>query len=132
MKLSHVEIPKNKNFGFFFSFIFCGIALWFLYHNSHIGFYIFFSVSVALLLITLINAEILLPLNRLWMYFGLLLHSIINPLLLGLLFFGLFTPVAVFHRLRGRDELRLKLKNKNTHWISRDSPDQKSDFNRQF
>ena len=55
-----------------------------------------------------ITRDMLLPLNRLRMQFGLFLGSIISPLALGLVFFSIFTPLAVFFRVSGRDELRLR------------------------
>jgi hypothetical protein len=66
------------------------------------------------------------------MRFGLLLGMIVSPIVLGLIFFIMFTPVAFLMRLRGRDELRLKSKEKHTHWIQRDTPMQTDSFKHQF
>ena len=51
---------------------------------------------------------------------------------LGVIFFGLFTPIAMFMRLSGRDELRLKFTQKASHWISREEPIKSESFKHQF
>lgn len=66
------------------------------------------------------------------MRFGLLLGTVVGPVVLGLIFFVIFTPIAFLMRLVGRDELRLKFKEKNTHWIKRGTPMQTDSFNHQF
>ena len=59
-------------------------------------------------------------LNRGWFALGMLLHKITNPLLLGLIFFGAITPLALFFRITGRDALRLKLDPQlKSYWIRR-------------
>jgi len=67
--------------------------------------------------------KVLAPLNKLWMKFGLLLHSIVNPLVMGLLFFLTITPIALFFRASGKDQLRLKLDPAaRSYWIVREPP----------
>ena len=59
-------------------------------------------------------------LNRLWMKLGLLMHKVVNPLVMGLLFYGTILPTGLVMRLRGRDLLRLKRESKaETYWIAR-------------
>ena len=84
-------------------------------------------------LVTLVNAKLLLPLNKLWMRFGLLLGMIVSPIVFGVIFFGLFTPISLLMTLFGRDELRLKLKSRDSHWKSKEMTASQSDsFKRQF
>lgn len=60
------------------------------------------------------------PLNRLWMKLGLLLHKIVNPIVMGLLFYGTIWPTGLAMRMRGRDLLRLKREpDADTYWIAR-------------
>jgi hypothetical protein len=60
------------------------------------------------------------PLNRAWMMLGLLMHRIVNPVVMGLLFYGTILPTGLVMRLRGRDLLRLKRDpNAETYWIAR-------------
>ena len=124
MKTSELELPTNKKFGFFFTAIFLIATTYFYINNasssvvSTLG-----VVGLSFLVATLVNPDLLLPLNRLWMRFGLLLGMIISPIVMGIIFFGLFTPMSLTMRLFRRDELRLRFKNKKTHWILRDFPD---------
>ena len=132
MKFAEVELPSNRKFGFFFTFLFLIAAGYFYINNSTIVAYVFFILAVAFYLVTLLRAIILLPLNKLWMRFGLLLGMIVSPIVLGIIFFGLFTPIALLMRLSGRDELRLKFKSITSHWISRSEPIQANSFKNQF
>ena len=132
MKFSEVALPSNRKFGFFFTLVFLAAAGYFFVNGSVAAAYIFATLAGVFLLATLVKADVLFPLNKLWMRFGLLLGMIISPIVLGLIFFVLFTPIAFLMRLCGRDELRLKCKEKNTHWINRDPPMQTDSFKHQF
>ena len=132
MKFSEIELPSNRNFGFFFTFVFAVAATYFYYSANVTWAYVFIAAALIFLLVTLIKSDVLLPLNKLWMRFGLLLGMIVSPIVLGIIFFGLFTPIAFFMRLSGRDELRLKLSKKASHWISRSEPLKSESFKQQF
>lgn len=132
MKFSEIELPSNKKFGFFFTFVFVLFAIYFLYLMNLTWMFIFAGLSFVLFVITITKADILLPLNKMWMRFGLLLGILISPIVLGIIFFGLFTPIAVFIRTIGRDELRLKFKNKTSHWIHRNEQIKSESFKQQF
>ena len=132
MSFSGVELPSNKKFGFFFTFVFLAATAYF-YTNGHmLAAYIFIAFSAAFLLVTLLNSDFLLPLNKLWMRFGVMLGIIVSPIIMSVIFFGLFTPIAFFMRLFKRDELCLKFEPKDTHWISRDKPIEATSFKYQF
>ena len=132
MKFSEVELPSNKKFGFFFTSIFGLAALYFYLIGLMSWAYSMAVVAVIFLVVTIAKADILLPLNKLWMKFGLLLGMIISPIILGVIFFGLFTPIALLMRLSGRDELRLKFSSKASHWILRSESIQSKSFKNQF
>jgi len=132
MKFSEIELPSNKKFGFFFTFIFAAAAAYFYNSENMTWSLVFVAISFIFLLITMISDSLLLPLNKLWMRFGFLLGMIISPLVLGLIFFGLFTPIATLMRLSGRDQLRLKFYNKSSHWILRSDPIKSDSFKNQF
>jgi len=132
MKLHDIKLPSNKKFGFFFTIIFILLTSVFYFNESFVWAYFFASTSSIFLIITIVNANILRPLNKLWMYLGLILGLIISPIVLGIIFFGIFTPIALLMRITGRDELRLKLKNKTSHWISRDETIRVESFEKQF
>lgn len=119
MKSNEIKLPSNRKFGLFFASIFLIASFYSYYIDSEIMVYILGTICGIFLIITIINADVLLPLNKLWMKFGILLGMIVNPIIMGIIFFGIFTPIAILMRLFGRDELRLSFKNKKTHWINR-------------
>ena len=92
----------------------------------------FIAAALIFLLVTLVKSDALQPLNKLWMRFGHLLGMIVSPIILGIIFFGLFTPIAFVMWLSGRDELRLKFLKKPSHWISRNDPLKSESFMHQF
>jgi Saxitoxin biosynthesis operon protein SxtJ len=82
-------------------------------------------LALALLLsaVTAIAPGRLRPLNRLWMRFGMVLHAIISPIVLFILFFAVITPTGLLARLFGKDFLRLKFDTSApTYWIDRRPP----------
>ena len=132
MNLSEIELPSNRSFGFFFTAVLAIIAVYFYYDESTKIALVFATIANFFLVATLIKADLLLPLNKLWMSFGLLLGIIIGPIVLGSIFFFMFTPTAFLMRLFRRDQLRLRLKNKNSHWIKRELSPQSRSFKYQF
>ena len=78
------------------------------------------TVAVLFLSAAWLRPPLLNPLNRLWMKLGLLLHRIVNPIVMGLLFYGTIWPTGLVMRMRGRDLLRLKHEpDADTYWIAR-------------
>ncbi len=132
MNFSDVELPSNQKFGFFFTLVFAVAATFFFYSANMTWAYLFIATAFIFLVVTLVKSDAFLPLNKLWMSFGLLLGMIVSPFVLGLIFFGLFTPIATFMRLSGRDELRLKLSQKASYWITRIEPIKSDSFKKQF
>lgn len=89
-------------------------------HGNSLGLLV---ISLLFLLLALIVPKLLFPLNWLWTKFGLLLHKIISPLVLGVLFLLVITPIGLLMRLFGADPLRLKLDPEaSTYWIERTPP----------
>ena len=132
MNFLEVELPSNRKFGFFFTSVFALAAIYFNYMANLTWTYLFIAAALAFLLVTLIKSDALLPLNKLWMRFGLLLGKIASPIVLGVIFFGLFTPLAMLMRISGRDELRLKFGQKASHWIARGEQIKSDSFKHQF
>jgi hypothetical protein len=63
---------------------------------------------------------VLNPLNRIWLKFGLLLHRVVNPVLMALLFYGTVLPTGLVMRMLGKDLLRLKRQpDAKSYWIVR-------------
>ena len=132
MKILEIELPSNRKFGFFFTFVFAVAAAYFFYYVNMTWAYVFVVTSSTFMVITLVKSDALMPLNYLWMRFGFLLGMIVSPVVLGIIFFGLFTPIATLMRLCGRDELRLKFSQRASHWISRNKLIKSDSFKHQF
>ena len=132
MNSDKIILPSNYRFGIFFTGIFFAAFICFFYYNSKFWYFAFGSLSIIFLSITLFNADILLPLNKLWFKFGVFLGKIVNPVVMGLIFFGIFTPIAVFMRFFRRDELRIKMNEKSSYWILRKETIKSDSFKNQF
>ena len=132
MKFSKIELPSNRKFGFFFTVVFAVTATYFYYSTNIIWAFVFIGAALTFFAITMVKSDALLPLNKLWMRFGLLLGMIVSPIVLGIIFFGLFSPIAVLMRLSGRDELRLKFAQKASYWNLRAEPIKSESFMNQF
>tara|TARA_B100001093_G_scaffold519849_1_gene610916 strand:- start:3192 stop:3635 length:444 start_codon:yes stop_codon:yes gene_type:complete len=132
MKYQQVELPSNRKFGFFFSLVFFILAAYFIYTQSKTTALAMLLVASLFLVIAFFKADLLLPLNKIWMRFGLLLGRVISPIILGIIFFGLITPYSVVIRIFGRDELYLRRSNNKSHWINRSQSSPQTNFKRQF
>jgi len=111
----------------FFSTIFGATSAYFAFVQYSAPAITFGILCVATVLTTIAKPGALLPFNRLWSRFGFLLARIISPIVLGVMFFGLITPVALFMRLAGRDELKIKPAKSTSHWRARTPPGPASD-----
>jgi hypothetical protein len=81
------------------------------------------GLSALLLVAALARPQVLNPLNRLWLRFGLLLHRVVNPVVMALVFYGAVWPTGLVMRWMGRDLLRLKLEpDAASYWIVRQPP----------
>lgn len=130
----NLKLPSNRKFGFFFTSVFALLGAYFLKEESNWIAYGMFAITLLFLLATLIKSDVLLPLNKLWMQLGLLLGMIVSPIVLGIIFFGLFTSMSLLMKLFRRDELRLKLvTDRKSHWKERNLDDAQTDaFKYQF
>lgn len=131
--MSDVELPSNRKFGLFFSAFSFILSIYFYFYSNFLLSYILITVGFLFFTVALIKSDLLLPLNNLWMWFGLLIGRIVSPIVLGVVYFGLFTPMSFIMRLIRRDELRLRVNNDGTKWISRENSSIKSaSFKNQF
>ncbi len=110
---------NNKGFGILFFIVFLLVGLWPLLKGDSPRIY-FFPIAVLFLILGLINSKILTPLNRSWIKFGELLGTIIAPIVMGLVYFIVLTPLSFLIRITGKDLLNVKFSNKvKTYWIKR-------------
>ncbi len=79
------------------------------------------GVSFALML----TPRVVIPVYRIWIIFGEILGFIISRTILGILFFGIFTPISLFFKLIGRDILhQIPDKNAKSYFSKRTSKPQ--------
>lgn len=117
-----IEGSSNRGFGVVFAVVFAIIALLPLLFGGALRWW---SAGVAMVFLALafVAPAALAPLNRAWMRFGLLLHKIVSPIVLGFMFYMVVTPIGLLMRATGKDPLRLRLdRNARTYWIDRTPP----------
>ena len=124
-----IKVSSNKSFGIVFSIFFLLISVYPLLNNDPIYYWSLF-VSFIFLVLGLMNSKILSPLNLLWFKFGILLGRIISPVVMGIIFFLVVTPISIILKIFGKDVLNLKFNNNKTYWIVKDGP--KSNMKKQF
>ena len=127
-----MKLPTNKKFGYFFCSTFFILGGYFFYNNYLNTAYIFLFLTLSFFLITFLKADLLLPLNKIWMKFGYFIGGIVSPIILGIIFFGLFTPYSIIMKIMKRDALRLKKKTSKSYWIIRSQSKKQTDFKQQF
>ena len=127
--MDEIKISSNRSFGLVFFIFFLLIALYPLLKGSDLRIWSL-VISFVFLVLGLINSKILTPLNRLWFKFGLLLGRFISPLIMGIIFFVVVTPIGIMMRLLKKDLLNLKYNKKETYWIDKSGP--KSKMKNQF
>ncbi len=123
------KLPSNRNFGIVFFTVFLIIALWPLLNSGEIRVWSLI-ISLIFLILGIFNSKILAPLNKIWMKFGLLLGSIVSPIVMGIIFFLVVTPTSFFMKLIKKDILNLKKNNNNSYWVDKSGP--KSKMKNQF
>lgn len=132
-RAQEVKTSSNRAFGWVFVTVFLIIGLSPLVHGGTLRWW---SLIVSgLVAVVTMGAPALLTIpNRLWMRFGLLLHSIISPVVLAIMFYGVVTPMGLLMRALGNDSLRLRRSGSaQSYWIQRDPPGPKPDsMSKQF
>ena len=126
---NEIKIGSNKSFGIVFFVVFLLIALYPLTNSQEIRLWSLI-ISIIFLILGLFNSKILRPLNILWFKFGIFLGKIVSPIIMGVIFFFVVTPIAILMRFIGKDLLNLKYNNKKTYWIEKNGP--KSKMKNQF
>lgn len=128
-----VKIGSERSFGLVFAVVFALIGGWQVYRDRTWGWWLL-GLAALFLLAAAAAPALLRPLNRLWFRFGLLLHHIVNPLVLGLLFFGVIVPIGLLMRVLGKRPLHLSFQpDAASYWVPRQPPGPEPDsFKNQF
>ena len=120
---NEANIPgSSRSFGFVMSAAFALLALYNLWHDGRS-----WPWTAALAALFLVSAWLfpgaLRPLNWIWFKFGLLLHRLISPVILALMFYCVIVPIGLMARALGKDAMRLKREPKlGSYWIVRQPP----------
>ena len=127
-----VKIGSEKSFGIVFGVVSAIIGLFPLIHGGEIRPWAFGCAAVFVAL-AYGSPKALRPLNYAWFKFGMLLHKIISPLIMGLIYVIAIVPTGLVMKIGGKNQLALKKEEKDSYWIKREpaGPEQDS-FERQF
>ena len=122
--------PTPRSFGFTVGGVLALLALAPLRHGQSPR-RLLLGVALVLVSLAATRPSLLAVPNRLWSGLGDVLHRIVSPVVLGVIFFLVVTPIGILRRLRGHDPLGLRLKpSRSTYWIERDA--ESGDLRRQF
>ena len=127
--MDDIKISSNRSFGIVFFVVFLLIALYPLTYGGEIRIWSLI-ISIIFLILGLLNSKILTPLNKIWFKFGIFLGKIVSPLIMGIIFFLVVTPIGLIIRLLGKDVLNLKYDKNKSYWIEKKGP--KSKMKNQF
>tara|TARA_B100000902_G_scaffold376262_1_gene407131 strand:+ start:25 stop:408 length:384 start_codon:yes stop_codon:yes gene_type:complete len=122
--MDDIKISSNRSFGIVFFIVFFLISLYPLIHNEEIRIWSL-TISIIFLILGLINSRILTPLNKLWFKFGIFLGKIVSPIIMGIIFFFVVTPIGFMMRILGKDVLNLKFNANKSYWIEKTGPNSK-------
>ena len=123
------KISSNRSFGIVFFVVFLLIALYPLTYDGEIRLWSLI-ISVIFLILGLLDSKILAPLNKIWFKFGVFLGKIVSPIIMGIIFFLVVTPIGLIMRSLGKDLLNLKYNKNKSYWIEKNGP--KSIMKNQF
>lgn len=119
---NEIKPGSERSFGLLFCAVFVIVALWPLMSDGGIRWW---AVIIAALFgaAGLVVPAVLRPLNLLWFRFGMLLHAVVSPLILGLIFLAVVVPTGLLLRLFGKDVLDIKsgAGDRSSYWIKRNA-----------
>ena len=124
-----IKIGSNRSFGVVFFIVFFLISIYPLFKNGSVYYWSLF-LSLAFLILGLLNSKLLYPLNFIWFKFGILLGRVVSPIIMGVIFFLVVTPTSILLKIFGKDVLKLKYNNSKTYWLDKNEP--KSKMKNQF
>ena len=127
--MDDIKVGSNRSFGIVFFVVFLLISLYPLINGENVRLWSL-AVSCIFLILGILNSNLLSPLNKIWFKFGILLGRIISPIVMGIIFFLVVTPIAFMMRLLGKDLLNLKYNDNQSYWIEKTG--QKSKMKNQF
>jgi large-conductance mechanosensitive channel len=127
--MDDVKISSNRSFGLVFFAFFLLIGFYPLINQGDIRVWSII-LSLIFLFLGFLNSKLLSPLNKIWFKFGNFLGKIISPVIMGIIFFLVVTPIAILMRLLKKDLINIKFNNDRSYWIEKDKV--KSKMKNQF
>ena len=127
--MDDIKISSNRSFGIVFCVVFLIISFYPIVNDENIRIWSLLT-SFVFLILGILNSKALTPLNRLWFKFGIILGSIVSPIIMGIIFFFVVTPIGLLMKLLKKDPLNRRFNNNKSYWIEKTEP--KSKMNNQF
>ena len=124
-----IKISTNRSFGIVFFIVFTAIGIWPILSSGEIRVWSLI-VGAFFLVLGFFNSKLLTPLNKMWFKFGIFLGNFIAPIVMGIIFFFVVTPIGFIMRAIGKDLINLKYNNNKSYWIEKTGP--KSKMKNQF
>jgi len=123
---SGIESASNRSFGVVFSAVFLLIGVWPLFWGEDVRIWCL-CMAFGFFAMTLLRPQFLSPLNRIWAAFGALLHKLVNPIIMGFLFYLVVTPTSLLMRLMRKRPLDLQFEHqRESYWIESTPPSEPS------
>mgnify|MGYP001399168270 FL=1 len=127
--MNDIKISSNRSFGIVFFVVFLIVSFYPLINDENIRYWSLY-ISLIFLILGLINSKILTPLNKIWFKFGIFLGKFISPIVMGIIFFLVVTPIGLIMKILKKDLLNLKFNKDRSYWIEKTEP--KSKMKNQF
>tara|TARA_B100000579_G_C22525723_1_gene708312 strand:+ start:347 stop:727 length:381 start_codon:yes stop_codon:yes gene_type:complete len=110
---------SNRSFGILFFLVFLVISIWPIFYSGDVRLWSL-VLSFLFLILGLFNSKILTPIKNIWIKLGEILGKFIAPIVMGLIFFIILTPISLLLRILGKDLLKTKFLKNSSYWIHRD------------
>ena len=110
---------SNRSFGILFFVVFLLVSIWPFIYGEQLRIWPL-PIAAIFLILGLLKSKLLTPLNFAWIKFGEVLGKIIAPLVMGIIYFIIITPIGLFMRLIGKDLLGKKFLKNQSYWIKRE------------
>ena len=124
MSKKKIRISSNRSFGIVFFTVFFIVSIYPIFKSGDLRIWSLI-ISIIFLILGLLNSKILTPLNKIWFKFGVLLGNIISPIVMGIVFFLVVTPISLLMKALGKDILNLKKNTNKSYWIEKTGPKSK-------
>ena len=119
---NEIKGGTDKSFGLVFTLVFALIGFWPAFINKPLRIWAL-GISIILLIVSFSRPQILAPFNRIWFLIGLVLHKIVNPIVMGFIFYSAITPIGLIMQLLGKRPLNLAFDSTaKSYWMKREPP----------